>query len=450
MTMSDDFESRLREAMRQSASRAPAPANVEQRVLASTYGPPVRKVRPAWFLPVVNAAVVVLVVAAVLAGVFLVHSGSSKNKIVGPAVPVSTTPAPSAPPVTTPAPSPSSSAPPTVPVGAVPAGFVPYSATWVTADDGWVLGNAPCATAPCTSVVRTHDGGKTWQGIPAPVATLKRNSGADAQVSTIRFADTSNGWAFGSELFSTHDGGVSWVKQSLGADGSGTSVVALESGGGLTWAAVTDCGAGNGSCPGNVSVYWTPIGTDKWQRIGSPVSITNAFFAPQLVTHGSDWWLNVGAIYHGVGSGTPTKLATACSGAGADGLLATADALHLDVLCAGGGAAGSIGQQLVGTTDGGKHWSNAGPSFVGPTSITGIADNADGVLLLSESSGASEILRTTDDGQHFSTPLSPSNTGGLAWADLGFTTQLQASVILPGTSMYLSHDAGATWARLTF
>ena len=58
------------------------------------------------------------------------------------------------------------------PGGPVPAGFEPQSVTFVSASEGWVLGTAPCAAKPCTSVVRTLNGGRTWQGIPAPVAAL--------------------------------------------------------------------------------------------------------------------------------------------------------------------------------------------------------------------------------------------------------------------------------------
>ena len=57
--------------------------------------------------------------------------------------------------------------------GPVPAGFRSQSATFVSADQGWVLGTAPCAKAPCTSIVRTNDDGATWAGTPAPTDGLE-------------------------------------------------------------------------------------------------------------------------------------------------------------------------------------------------------------------------------------------------------------------------------------
>ena len=242
----DDLEPRLRAALRDAAGQAPVPANVEQRVLASTYGQPIGRRRPAWLLPVVNAAVVVLVLAAVVGGVLLVRGGSSKHSNIPPALPVTSAPAPSSAPPSSPVPS-SSAAPTTSPSatapvgpagGAVPAGFVPYSSTWISASDGWVLGRRPVQQGS-VHVGRPHAGrGRRGVGIPAPVATLQTSSGGSGQVGQIRFADALDGWAFGSALYATHDGGATWVKQSLGSDGSGARVTSLESSGGQAWAAV--------------------------------------------------------------------------------------------------------------------------------------------------------------------------------------------------------------------
>src|SRR5580658_1050206 len=93
--------------------------------------------------------------------------------------------------------------------GPVPSGFRPASVTFVSASLGWVLGSAPCTHKPCTSIVRTTDGGRHWAGIPAPrfeLATFAGTRGLDR----LRFADASDGFAFGSQLWATHNGGASW------------------------------------------------------------------------------------------------------------------------------------------------------------------------------------------------------------------------------------------------
>jgi photosystem II stability/assembly factor-like uncharacterized protein len=101
---------------------------------------------------------------------------------------------------------PAAAAPPTTPVappagGPVPTGFDPTSFTATGEYTWWLLGPAPCSSPPCTSIVRTTDGGHTFVGIPAPRTT---------RVSQLRFADSLNGYAYGPQLWVTHDGGGTW------------------------------------------------------------------------------------------------------------------------------------------------------------------------------------------------------------------------------------------------
>ena len=92
--------------------------------------------------------------------------------------------------------------------GAVPTGFQPQSFTAISEYSWWLLGTAPCGTGTCTAIVQTTDGGQTFTRIPAPPTT---------QITNVRFADTSNGYAFGPELWTTHDGGRTWTEPNLGA-----------------------------------------------------------------------------------------------------------------------------------------------------------------------------------------------------------------------------------------
>ena len=66
------------------------------------------------------------------------------------------TPAPTAAPSVTPG-QPITPAPP--PGGPVPGGFTATSVTFVSAQEAFVLGTAPCPNAVCTSIVRTFDRG---------------------------------------------------------------------------------------------------------------------------------------------------------------------------------------------------------------------------------------------------------------------------------------------------
>jgi photosystem II stability/assembly factor-like uncharacterized protein len=99
----------------------------------------------------------------------------------------------------------------TPPGGPVPAGFRVQDLTFVGTRDGWALGTAPCSHRPCTSVVRTRNAGKSWVGIPAPIAALTNCS--HVCVSGLRFANPQVGYAFRSGLEMTTDGGQTWRRQ---------------------------------------------------------------------------------------------------------------------------------------------------------------------------------------------------------------------------------------------
>jgi len=58
-------------------------------------------------------------------------------------------------------------------------------------------------------------------GIPAPRAELSDDQGGVRQV---RFADADNGWAFGPDLWATHDGGAHWGRTRLPGVENGAAV----------------------------------------------------------------------------------------------------------------------------------------------------------------------------------------------------------------------------------
>jgi len=335
--------------------------------------------------------------------------------------------------------------------GPVPRGFKPYSATFVSPAEGWSLGDAPCASPPCTSVVRTLDGGASWRGIPAPRASIALLNETGAGLTTLRFANARDGWASGNALYATHDGGGTWRRVPLGR--SGSVISGLGAGGGEVYASVYGCPSQGGShCSQTTRVYASPAGADRW----APVSDTlNGGGLPRLVVvQGGDWYLPLPeGIYHGQGDAMARRLPNPCPQYGAVSVtpaLAVADADHLDAMCASGGAGGSTEYQLYGTTDGGQHWNQAGPRSRQPSNLEGLADNTHGVLLVACSSGGSAILRSTNDGTTLSSVPINAPSGGIPWSELGFTTSTHAIAVLQASTLYLTHDSGQTWSPVRF
>src|SRR5271169_1684065 len=167
-------------------------------------------------------------------------------------------------------------------VGPVPPGFQPVSMTFVSASEGWVLGTAPCSHAPCTSVVRTTDGGRSWVGIPAPRYPLSNGFGRG--LDRLRFADPSDGFAYGSQLWVTHNGGASWrrVRQLPGY------IADLEASAGRVYA------ASENQKSNRLTIYESPAGTNSWHRVTGLPSVIGYAELGTITLHGTAAWIILG------------------------------------------------------------------------------------------------------------------------------------------------------------
>ncbi len=100
--------------------------------------------------------------------------------------------------------------------------------TFIDAQHGWILSgkkNAAVAPAEIAQVLRTVDGGKTWQSVSTALFSDVTPSGHlpySGQKSGIHFLNVSTGWVTGTVMFNdlawlyvTHDGGSTWYQQTL-------------------------------------------------------------------------------------------------------------------------------------------------------------------------------------------------------------------------------------------
>jgi hypothetical protein len=243
-----------------------------------------RSSRSRWLTTTAVSAV--LVAAVALLFVVLRSPGSTHSVTANvPASPGGGTPV-SVATVPTTTPTPATTTFPTTgpPGGPVPMGFTPVSVTFVSAHTGWVMGTAPCARPPCTSVVRTIDGGQTWAGIPAPRTALA-SDGANAGVSYLRFANLADGWAFGTQVWVTHDGGAHWNEIALPGEAPGDQIMDLETAGGVVYAAV----AGDN---GMILIDSSPVGVNRWTMSPTEVPVgAGPVPTVQIVLQGGSGWL---------------------------------------------------------------------------------------------------------------------------------------------------------------
>ena len=389
------------------------------------------------------AAIVVVVVAALIIsrnGVNVSVGGlpNGSPSVAAPVVtPSSATPAPAA------SPSPSS---PAAGPSAVPAlGLSPASVTFVSANDGWVLGKATCASGQCAAIARTADGGRTWVAVRAPDAPIFPSpSDASPGISELRFADADNGWAFGPDLWSTHDGGTTWVRQTIPGVAAGPNVAALGTAGGTVYAVVFDGGA--------YRVASSPIGSDAW-TLGAVRVPVGAGPVPtiQLILQGGAGWLleNDRTVVAGARlvNGAWVTWQPPCSTVVGPAFLAASGPRDLAAACDVGLWSNPTGEHLFLSHDGGSTFTESATAV--PLTMGAMAAAASpSVIVVSGSDGTGAILVATfDAGQSWSVV---ARLGSVQIADLGFTTPTQGVVVAAGANgpatLLMTRDGGHTWS----
>jgi hypothetical protein len=350
------------------------------------------------------------------------------------------------------------------PSGPVPANFQPSSVTFDSPETGWVIGQAGtaghCANANpdiCTSIARTDNAGKTWQGGPAPSTT---GASGPTGVSGIRFLDGTNGWAFGPELWATHDGGHTWT--AIGT--SGQRVTDLETVSGRAYALFATCSGTSAisfalNCT-SFTLMTTTASSDDWVPVGGSTNgLTGGRPASAaLVLSGSDGYLLApnGAIYSGPIGGTwlPTGTAPCTPGAPqASGLpggawLALAGSSELAVACAGTPATSP--PEISTSDNGGASWTrstaNRGIGSSGVTTSLAAAPN--GTLVLATTRG----LYVLPAGAAYWRPAdniagSRMPAGGFSYVGMTSNTQ---GVAVPADGelhqIWMTFDGGQRWA----
>jgi hypothetical protein len=344
----------------------------------------------------------------------------------------------------------------------VPSNFQPSSVTFVGARTGWAIGQAGtpghCATQFCTSLARTDDAGHTWQGVPAPLTGAPDGS---AGVGQVRFLNTEDGWAFGPELWATHDGGKTWTQIPT----NGRRVVDLETVGARAFALFATCtGTGAmiaGSCT-TFTLETSPAASDSWAPAGAgTTNLTDNGLASgaTLVLTGTTGYLlsPAGDLYAGPvdGSSAWNKLpqfssAGACGSLGPvepDGLpqgilLAAGTASHLAMLCADGTA-----RQLLTSVDGGSTWTAQAVSGLAGTPVS-LAESLDGTVVTATTTGIS--LWTPGMSAWQQASLGSAGPGGFGY--LGMTTSQQGVALPINTALHevwMTFDGGRTWQPYT-
>jgi hypothetical protein len=385
----------------------------------------------------------------------------------------------SATPIKSPSPSTSATHPAVVPSAhPVPPNFQPSSVTFVSPQSAWVIGQAgtpgTCANANpdvCTSIARTDNAGTTWQGGPAPDTT---GPNGPTGVSGIRFLNGTDGWAFGPELWATHDGGQSgsWTQVNTG----GARVTDLEASGGQAYALFATCSTPkNASSPGfaadctSYTLKTAAAGSDDWAAVGPATSgLASGGSATSAVLEltGSNGYLLApdGTLYSGPIGGSWTSVGTAPCRPGsapqANGLpgaaqLALVDSTNLAIAC-NGTSAGSP-PSVYTSGDSGANWTQqpaAAWSDISDLSgfgvTTSLAAAPNGTLTLATTAGIYVLADGDERWQASDATGRQAPSGGFSY--VGLTTDEQGVALPADTSLHeiwMTFDGGQTWSPAT-
>jgi photosystem II stability/assembly factor-like uncharacterized protein len=333
------------------------------------------------------------------------------------------------------------SAPPTPAGGPVPQQLSLVNLTWVSSGLGWALGTTPCTNPSCTSIVRTSDGGRSWVGIPAPHARLGTPglpgcTGSEPCVSQLRFADPLDGYAFGPSLYSTDNGGATWVRRQPGG-----SVHALEPGAGTVIAVVGGTAA---TCRPGCQVLAGGVDPTGWRPAGLTVHATSV----QLARAGAD---DAGLLAVDPTGSSPTvflsrdaghhwsPLADPCRSGGRATTLTLGTDGSFVVLCQAGRS-----RWVVSAPPGSRHFGTA-HLLPGLAPMCLVSPRA-GLLV---AAGRARVLASTDGGRRWTDVLLPPAAGTQQGSPtvpfVGFETGRVGRMIAAGRFVYSTSDGGRHW-----
>ena len=351
-------------------------------------------------------------------------------------------------------------------VAPVPGNFRPTSVTFVGPRTGWVIGQAltpgHCATQFCTSVARTDDAGRTWTGVPAPMAGAP--DGATG-LSQIRFLNLKYGWAYGPQLYATRTGGGTWAAVNTG----GLRVTALETVGDrvfAVWASCTGDGPAYAVNCTRFTLYSASAAGATWAPVGtSTTGLTNgaAREAAQLVLTGSRGYLLApgGALYSGPvdGSGPWTRVSSLVAScpvgpARADGqptgaLLGAVNADDLILACASGShgtnpSASTQQKFIYSSKNGGVSWQQMATAPAAGVAAGLAASPAESVVL---ATNQGIDLLPAGEGRWQTANLGGGGPAG-GFGYIGMTTDEQG-IALPADpsagTVWFTFDGGQRW-----
>ena len=334
-----------------------------------------------------------------------------------------------------------------------PPGFEAQSASFISAQTGFVLGARHCSILPCKALLdETINGGKTWKAVPAPAVQLEPHfTGSPASaVSSVRFANAKDGWLFGPGLWSTTDGGKHWQRVKLSG-----AVYMMTASGGEAYAAAEPVNAG----PYQAHLYKSAVGSGKWSAIPKVAPVLS------LTSFGHSAWTGVAPdLWTTTNDGkTWAKLSFKCpTGYPSSSEVAASSVKDVAIACSNQGKPqpGESYKEVLVSANGGRtfHAVPAFPPIAGQIYGLAMAAGNPKVITINSASGASYLYETLNGGKTWTNAVPKQGVdGGLGFADLAYVSATTGYVIHFMGTPYLAYghglmkttNAGKTWTKVS-
>ena len=337
----------------------------------------------------------------------------------------------------------------------VPAGFQPASASWLSAQHGFVFGYAACSWSDsCQFLFDTNDGGRTWQQLTAPPIALPANSNHIQ----LTFASNKIGFATDGEyLWATQDGAQHWSTVSLAGlnptDHINISsvtvfagkVFAVGTGPDNTAVIYSGAAAANTLAP-LPRLAWSGLPYDYAQITGSDgvlqIAAGNTYHTARY------WYSHDGTTFTGAPVPCPVNTTTPS--------ITGIQSGHVLAICAGDPADPQPGDQqkeLVVAPALGKPFADAGPAPVTGLQNEFAAAGPRNASVAAQGGGENFLYGTFDGGKTWQSTLTVDDLPGL-WdlafpgANTGYLVAGLPDSAIGASQLYRSTDAGHTWSVL--
>ncbi len=264
----------------------------------------------------------------------------------------------------------------------------------------------------------------------------------------MRFADPNDGWAFGPQLWSTHDGGAHWSESKV------TNVWTLEAADGQVHAVAF-------GPSGNVLIESTVTSREAWTQTGSlQMGAGPVPFSEMVLVRNTGWALeNDRTVIGGARlvSGRWAPWNPPCATTGGTAVISAATTTSLVAVCQEGlwgpsGYPGPPATRAYFSSNGGATWYRGGTLTEGSGGVVASPGPGIAVTDLLTTTGR-ELIETFNSGVSWTVVAGTSGSMSMAFTYLGFTSPSQGVAIETGgqpSVLLMTFNGGRTWSPVSF